>query len=69
MISIRKYRKACNMTQEEVAEKLGVSSSCIAQWETGTRKPNIIMLKKLSKVFQCSTDELLETVQVEKGTQ
>lgn len=59
MTTIRKYRKAKNMTQAELARILGVASSTVTQWETGDRKPNIIMLKKLAVILECSTDDLL----------
>ena len=48
MVAIRKYRKQLGMTQAFLADKLVVSSSTVSLWETGERKPDIIMLKKLT---------------------
>lgn len=45
-----------------LAEKLGVGKTTISMWETGERKPDIITLKKLSEIFDCTTDALLETI-------
>ena len=66
MIAIRKYRKQKNWSQVTLAEKLGVGKTTISMWETGERKPNIIVLKKLSKLFDCTADALLETVREEE---
>lgn len=60
MLSIRYHREKNNLTQAELAAKLGVNSNTVTQWETGARKPNIIMLKRVAKVLNCTTDELLE---------
>ena len=62
MIAIRKFRKQMNWSQTTLAEKIGVGKTTISMWETGERKPNIIVLKKLSKIFNCTADPLLETV-------
>lgn len=62
MIALKKYRLKALMTQNELAKKLGVSSSAVTMWETGARKPNIIMLKRLSKLLNCTTDDLLKDI-------
>lgn len=64
MISLRAYRKNYNLTQVQLAKMLGVSSSTVTQWELGDRKPNIIMLKKLSIILNCTTDDLLKPIEV-----
>ena len=46
------------MTQEEFAEKLGVSKSAIAKWETDGGIPERDNLKKLSELMEVSVDEL-----------
>ena len=67
MIALKEYRLKALLTQEELAEKLGVTDGAIAMWETGKRKPNIIMLKKLAVLFQCTTDDLLKDIKIEEG--
>lgn len=67
VIDIRKNRQKFGLTQEELAEKLGVTDGTIAMWETGKRKSNIIMLKKLAVFFQCTTDDLLKDIKIEEG--
>lgn len=62
MNTLRKMRQKNNLTQAELAAKLGVNANTVTQWETGARKPNIIMLKRVAKVLNCTTDELLENV-------
>ena len=52
-------RKASGMTQKEVALSLNVVESCYANWEQGRTEPNIIMLRKLSVLFDISLDELI----------
>ncbi|RPF42204.1 DNA-binding XRE family transcriptional regulator [Hydrogenoanaerobacterium saccharovorans] len=53
------YRKAKGMTQEELAEKLGVSAQAVSKWENDIACPDIQLLVPLSKLFGTTTDELL----------
>lgn len=64
MIAIRKYRERLGMTQAALAEKCGVVKTAVSMWETGDRKPDIIMLKKLSGILGCTTDELLAPIDI-----
>ncbi|MBR2870330.1 MAG: helix-turn-helix transcriptional regulator [Clostridia bacterium] len=52
-------RKSSGLTQKQVAQKLAVVESCYANWEQGRTEPNIENLRKLSKLFDVSLDELL----------
>ena len=54
-----------NIKQSELAEQLGVSKATISMWETDKRSPTIDTLKKLSKIFGCTTDELLEPIETD----
>ena len=56
---LREHRESLKISQIELAEKVGVTQNTISQWETGTRRPNIEMLVKLTEVFGCTADELL----------
>ena len=49
--AIRNERKKCNITQKELAERLGVSASMIAQYETGKRKPKLETMRKLAEAL------------------
>ena len=59
MNPIRKYRKENKMTQDELAEKLGVLQTSISQWELGLCKPRILTLFKMADLFKCKVDDLL----------
>lgn len=51
-------RNALGLSQQELAEELGVSQSAVAMWETGKRKPRSGELPKLAQVLGCTIDEL-----------
>jgi len=53
-------RKQKNMTQEDVAEHLGVTRQTISNWELGTTKPDIAQVKAISSLYQISVDELID---------
>ena len=59
MHRIRELRKAKKLSQQEMAAKIGVDRSTIAKWETGTNSPRADKLRQLSKILECSLDELL----------
>ena len=52
-------RKKCGLSQERVAEKLGVSRQTISKWETNETLPDIYQAKRLSKLYNLSLDELI----------
>ena len=58
---LRNHRKKHGMTQEEVAEKVGVSAQAISKWEAGDCLPDCFNLKAISDVYKISVDVLLET--------
>lgn len=64
MTALYEYRHKAGMTQEQLAKELGVTPSCVTMWETGNRKPDIINLKKLARILNCTTDDLLEPIKV-----
>ena len=53
------YRKKCELTQEELAEKCSVSPQAVSKWENGLTAPDISLLPRLAEIFNCSIDELL----------
>ena len=58
--SLYKSRKKKGLSQEEVAEKLGVSRQTISKWETEETVPDIYQAKKLAKIYGLSLDELTD---------
>ena len=57
---IREARKRCGLSQEQLAEKLCVSRSAIAKWETDKGLPDVGNLKILSRLLNVSVDHLLD---------
>lgn len=58
---IKKVREDRGLTQNDLAEKIGVSAAAIGNWEQGTSRPNADMLVKLCRILTVSADILLET--------
>ncbi|MBQ7299590.1 MAG: helix-turn-helix domain-containing protein [Clostridia bacterium] len=55
---IRRLRKERNLTQEELAEQLNITSQAVSRWENGTGMPDISQIVPLSNVFGVTTDVL-----------
>ena len=55
-----KLRKQASLSQEEAAEKIGVSRQAISRWEQGTALPDAFNLSMISKVFGVSADYLID---------
>ena len=53
-------RTARNLTQEEMAEYLGISSQTVSKWERGLSAPDIMLLPKIALLCQCSIDSLFD---------
>ncbi len=53
-------RKKVGLSQETVAEKLGVSRQTVSKWETDETVPDIYQAKKLAKLYNLTLDELIE---------
>lgn len=62
---ITALRKAKGMTQEQLAERLGVSAQAVSKWENDVSCPDISILAELSGVLGVSTDELLGAKPIE----
>ena len=60
--NIKKYRKENGLSQDELAEKLGVSRQSISLWETGQTQPTIENIIALARIFNVSTDAILDNV-------
>jgi len=57
---LKELRMAHNMTQEAVADHLGVSSQTVSKWERGLLSPDIALLPKIALLFKCSIDSLFD---------
>ena len=57
---LKEHRVRCKMTQEFVAETLGVSRQSVSKWENGSSDPNTSNLIALAKLYKISPEELLE---------
>lgn len=61
--AIKEHRTRCKMTQEFVAETLGVSRQAVSKWENGTSDPSTSNLIALAKLYGISAEELLKQVE------
>ena len=57
---LKDHRIRCKMTQEFVAEHLGVSRQAVSKWENGTSDPSTANLLALAKLYGISAEELLK---------
>lgn len=57
--TIKKLRRERDITQEQLAEYLGISSKAISQWECDKTMPDIMQLPLLANIFNVTTDEIL----------
>ncbi len=58
-MSFKEARKKRNLTQREVAKELGTSRVTVARWECGVNNPKLDTVRKLAKLYDCTTDELI----------
>lgn len=56
---IAAYRKQMKLTQDQLAEKLGLTAQAVSKWENDQSCPDITILPKLADIFGVTTDELL----------
>lgn len=64
---LKDHRTRCNMTQEFVAESLGVSRQAVSKWENGTADPSTSNLLKLARLFGLSPEELIRSIQPDQA--
>lgn len=60
---LKKHRTDCKMTQEFVAETIGVSRQAVSKWESGASDPSTTNLIALAKLFGISPEDLLQEMQ------
>ncbi len=64
--NIRKFRKKNDVTQEALADRLGVTYQSISRWENGTTYPDLELIPVIAEVLAVTVDELLGMPQIEK---
>lgn len=57
---IKQIRQDNNLTQKDLADKLGVTYQAVSKWENGKNVPDIATLKEISKLFNTNIDEILD---------
>lgn len=57
--NIAKLRKAHGITQEQVAEALGVSCAAVSKWERGVATPELSLIAEMANLFDVSVDVLI----------
>ena len=57
---IKQHRMGCKMTQEFIAETLGVSRQAVSKWESGASDPSTTNLMALAKLFGITAEDLLK---------
>ena len=57
---LNKLRKRKNITQTDLANKVGVKQYVVSSWETGRSEPNLDQLTRLSEILDVPTDYLLD---------
>ena len=60
---LKQHREECKMTQEFVAESIGVSRQAVSKWETGASDPSTCNLLTRAKLCNTTAEELLREVQ------
>lgn len=57
--NLQKLRKEKNISQEQLAEKLGVTRQSVSKWESGTSYPEMDKIVTLCKIFNCDIDTII----------
>lgn len=63
--ALKEQRLRCKMTQEFVADTIGVSRQAVSKWENGTSEPSTTNLCALAKLYGVSAEELLRAVKLD----
>ncbi len=57
---ITHYRKSMNITQDALAQQLGVTNQAVSKWESDLCCPDVMLLPKIADIFRVSIDELFD---------
>lgn len=66
--TLRERREACGMTQELVAQRLGVSRQAVSKWENGVSDPSTANLVALAELYGVDPTELIRGISSSKGS-
>lgn len=58
-LRVRELREKCNITQEELADRLGVEPPAVSKWERGLAFPRTDKLVAMADIFDCTVDYIL----------
>ena len=62
MNNLKEYRIKQNLSQEEMADKLGLTQGAIAQWELGITSPPTKKIAQVAELYGCTIEELIEAL-------
>ncbi len=65
---IARRRKELDMTQKELAEKLGITDRAVSKWETGRSMPDLSLLQPLSRILKIDVNDLLNGAIISEDT-
>ena len=60
--NIKEIRNRKGITQEQLANKIGVAQSLVAQYERGSKVPNLLTAKEMAKALECDINDFLKEV-------
>lgn len=61
-MAIKDKREQMNISQQHLADALGIDQSTVCLWETGKTMPRAKLLPKIAKILNCTVDDLLVNV-------
>ena len=62
---ILRLRKEAGLSQEALAEELGVSRQAVSKWENGITCPDVMLLPDIARYYGITVDELLQAEQID----
>lgn len=66
-INLKKYRERKDLSQEDLAQLLGVGQSTVGMWENGVNMPRVKTLQKITEILNVTTNDLMGTPNVESS--
>lgn len=57
--NLKEYREKANLTQQQVADAIGVSKGAIGHWENNVRSVNLVIIERLAKLYSTSASSLI----------
>ena len=60
-VNLRNYRESAGLTQQQIADRIGITKSTYCNYESGKREPDVAKIKKIAKALGISADSLLST--------